>query len=168
MWRWSLSRIAKETGKSVFSTYVEVIPCEWCFVSNNNSILHVCGGDPHTAWFTTYMPQYSPRMWRWSSSSMDSAFISNVFSTYVEVIPYDASCNSRIYCILHVCGGDPSDSNHEFIQTKYSPRMWRWSPKKRTAEQKAYVFSTYVEVILGFGFSTICKKSILHVCGGDP
>ena len=30
------------------------------------------------------------------------------------------------------------------------------------------VFSTYVEVIPTFPFSTLTSFSILHVCGGDP
>ena len=30
------------------------------------------------------------------------------------------------------------------------------------------VFSTYVEVIPGFGIKEDAEHSVLHVCGGDP
>ena len=30
------------------------------------------------------------------------------------------------------------------------------------------MFSTYVEVILRYGFKPYAQPSVLHVCGGDP
>ena len=46
--------------------------------------------------------------------------------------------------------------------------MWRWSHAYDQAKQEKEVFSTYVEVILGFPLTTSNAYSILHVCGGDP
>ena len=46
--------------------------------------------------------------------------------------------------------------------------MWRWSLKSDDFKIANAVFSTYVEVILAERVKTFNKKSILHVCGGDP
>ena len=51
--------------------------------------------------------------------------ISQVFSTYVEVIPNTSELNETQRCILHVCGGDPYHLNHHPFQLQYSPHMWR-------------------------------------------
>ena len=53
-----------------------------------------------------------------------------------------------VYCILHVCGGDPC----------LIPELRKY----------LIVFSTYVEVILIQMLSVGFMHSILHVCGGDP
>ena len=50
----------------------------------------------------------------------------------------------------------------------YSPRMWRWSPVRNIVCLVAFVFSTYVEVILSNYDSVPYWQGILHVCGGDP
>ena len=56
------------TSNRVFSTYVEVIPLGPTKTESSVRILHVCGGDPHSWSFYLTHFQYSPRMWRWSSS----------------------------------------------------------------------------------------------------
>ena len=53
-----------------------------------------------------------------------------------------------VYCILHVCGGDP-------IQ-------------QLPLVETVAVFSTCVEVILNVFCHFLLSFRILHVCGGDP
>ena len=61
--------LIEEKEKSVFSTYVEVIPLFDVAQKYKIGILHVCGGDPVL----------------WCIVNGHNA----VFSTYVEVIPHD-------------------------------------------------------------------------------
>ena len=49
----------------------------------------------------------------------------NVFSTYVEVIPFLRVPLFGVIGILHVCGGDPNMQVPKDDSGKYSPRMWR-------------------------------------------
>ena len=86
MWRWSRIKRNVENVRWVFSTYVEVILQEQKETTENNSILHVCGGDPVDAQATEAPKAYSPRMWRWSPISEFFVYVIFVFSTYVEVI----------------------------------------------------------------------------------
>ena len=136
MWRWSLQMLIEEKEKSVFSTYVEVIPLFDVAQKYKIGILHVCGGDPNTRVLYILLIVYSPRMWRWSSTSLIGLASWTVFSTYVEVILFKCDLFSFILCILHVCGGDP-DKHPQFILA-------------------GAVFSTYVEVIL-----PRCKSSMV-------
>ena len=147
---------------------MEVILFTCCLILYIKCILHVCGGDPKTYNFSLKSPQYSPRMWRWSSPMCSSSASCFVFSTYVEVILIITIKNFLSFCILHVCGGDPWKMATTSLERLYSPRMWRWSLKKRDREGKKFVFSTYVEVILIAGIYKTASHSILHVCGGDP
>ena len=148
MWRWS-SKWVKKSGKFiVFSTYVEVIPKNSIVYKNNKGILHVCGGDPINLQCINTRLMYSPRMWRWSYVAFTFLHVLIVFSTYVEVIPLIASKTSSTVSILHVCGGDPGATVIVRKQSKYSPRMWRWS-------------SAHNAIQIG-------NMGILHVCGGDP
>ena len=148
MWRWSLNRFDMVLIRTVFSTYVEVILCPEWFFTAAWSILHVCGGDPSILFYCPICPEYSPRMWRWSSVDTWGNKAMGVFSTYVEVIPNNSALCGSILSILHVCGGDPEDKKLRFQQSLYSPRMWRWSCKSSSLMPFTPVFSTYVEVIL--------------------
>ena len=131
----------------VFSTYVEVIlRLLWPYWFGVG-ILHVCGGDPIDTFFGSWLQVYSPRMWRWSHAYDQMAADQAVFSTYVEVIPIIIFCTSNVWCILHVCGGDPHTRLSMSSVCQYSPRMWRWSWSKIYQSARASVFSTYVEVI---------------------
>ena len=73
-----------------------------------------------------------------------------------------------VYCILHVCGGDPHWYHLHLVIEWYSPRMWRWSCMMTCLRTLRSVFSTYVEVILIFQRRDGLWSGILHVCGGDP
>ena len=84
---------------------MEVIPYTGTITNRDNSILHVCGGDPDN------VCAHGP--WR------------SVFSTYVEVIPRVAVNYRYNFGILHVCGGDPPIIALFEIAFWYSPRMWR-------------------------------------------
>ena len=168
MWRWSLNGICENRTHDVFSTYVEVILQVQQMNYPKMSILHVCGGDPDRYELFEACKEYSPRMWRWSSTIDVSDTNIVVFSTYVEVILLLAHRQGINCSILHVCGGDPFVWICHKILLKYSPRMWRWSWHPRLNQTPSRVFSTYVEVILwpfNFQWIAIC---ILHVCGGDP
>ena len=90
---------------------------------------------------------YSPRMWRWSSPCHPVSRYLDVFSTYVEVIPYVQTLQTLGVSILHVCGGDPDTDTTAGGFAGYSPRMWRWSSGALPLTDKVGVFSTYVEVI---------------------
>ena len=92
----------------------------------------------------------------------------DVFSTCVEVIPIRSNKTADILGILHVCGGDPCKISHNILISVYSPRVWRWSFHFACWLHNWKVFSTCVEVILGFTGRDAMKFSILHVCGGDP
>ena len=168
MWRWSLLKSQKNRKTTVFSTYVEVIPCNWAPGLVELGILHVCGGDPRIPREVLHLIQYSPRMWRWSRLAGMKMGCLFVFSTYVEVIlgkPFPCLCQCRI---LHVCGGDPNWHGKRALHDVYSPRMWRWSPLVYASASVFRVFSTYVEVIL-LNLQRLNRiQSILHVCGGDP
>ena len=72
---------------------------------SNQSILHVCGGDPKLA-----------RM---------QEFQLMVFSTCVEVILIQMLSVGFMHSILHVCGGDPDLTEKVASITTYSPRVWR-------------------------------------------
>ena len=112
--------------------------------------------------------KYSPRMWRWSSTVPLTVIVWIVFSTYVEVIPQNDPWSILHSGILHVCGGDPQQSNFELNHFLYSPRMWRWSQLEGLEMNKFWVFSTYVEVIPLPASAFGASRGILHVCGGDP
>ena len=86
----------------------------------------------------------------------------------MEVILWANNFNGDLFCILHVCGGDPIRLWLVDLLTMYSPRMWRWSPDKYVIDGKLVVFSTYVEVILCMTNKLQSAWGILHVCGGDP
>ena len=107
MWRWSFFQLARMHDKMVFSTYVEVIPNSTNSTNYCTSILHVCGGDPIVSLKVSFNSLYSPRMWRWSLAKMIGELTSDVFSTYVEVIPNQNLSLLILLGILHVCGGDP-------------------------------------------------------------
>ena len=168
MWRWSHRKKFQALHKSVFSTYVEVIPSTSKIKYHSWCILHVCGGDPNTAPVLYADGEYSPRMWRWSYFVWLALVNSLVFSTYVEVIPAKAELVKPFLSILHVCGGDPVFVVGYLIGYLYSPRMWRWSSFDTIILQRIRVFSTYVEVIPIYDAKVAVLKSILHVCGGDP
>ena len=91
-----------------------------------------------------------------------------VFSTCVEVIQRNTPETKTNSGILHVCGGDPSLNSTTKNISRYSPRVWRWSPSQNIVKQLHPVFSTYVEVILFPHTLHSADLSILHVCGGDP
>ena len=148
MWRWSSYNRTYALEEPVFSTYVEVIPLMLSIVLPPYCILHVCGGDPGLCKKHSPISWYSPRMWRWSHKCPLEMWSRNVFSTYVEVILPLMPSPARFFGILHVCGGDPTNST-----------------------EKAYVdtvFSTYVEVIPNQDYHRGQQWCILHVCGGDP
>ena len=48
-----------------------------------------------------------------------------VFSTCVEVIPFNPRITTTARSILHVCGGDPTKLNQVTSKNEYSPRVWR-------------------------------------------
>ena len=148
MWRWSHLYPCHSEPKKVFSTYVEVILALIIELFKLTSILHVCGGDPKTYSNPKFEAEYSPRMWRWSHASKRHWARCLVFSTYVEVILVYVHLDPKFSGILHVCGGDPSLANLLLMITRYSPRMWRWSPRLERNQWVEWVFSTYVEVIL--------------------
>ena len=133
---------------TVFSTYVEVIP----YIGNRSSpfysVLHVCGGDPMSGVVSAVASGCSPRMWRWSPANKAVESLSQVFSTYVEVIPLGDDFSLVLHGVLHVCGGDPKPHIPTLSEVACSPRMWRWSSKIFTKKLTGRVFSTYVEVIL--------------------
>ena len=168
MWRWSWDSQRHASGKRVFSTYVEVILSAVLLLLMVMSILHVCGGDPIVPVCGFLIIPYSPRMWRWSHIWNIHCVGSMVFSTYVEVILTNPLRNYHNGSILHVCGGDPKLFDYISLQARYSPRMWRWSRLAGMKMGCLFVFSTYVEVILGKPFPCLCQCRILHVCGGDP
>ena len=71
----------------------------------NKSILHVCGDDP--------------------LSIVHNTSDVKVFSTYVEMIPWNGHQFLDTISILHVCGDDPDPDWVNFLTGGYSPRMWR-------------------------------------------
>ena len=107
MWRWSWCIQTNHLNHSVFSTYVEVILTYGKGSFGLNRILHVCGGDPIDLGTINVIPEYSPRMWRWSWSNETRHLKTFVFSTYVEVILVFIKSTNSSGSILHVCGGDP-------------------------------------------------------------
>ena len=86
MWRWSLERQALNSSSLVFSTYVEVIPLMMKAIKMQSGILHTCGGDPIPLYGVWNTMKYSPRMWRWSQSSLWYNKHRYVFSTHVESV----------------------------------------------------------------------------------
>ena len=164
MWRWSHLAVGITLTGTVFSTYVEVILGLWENWWIDRRILHVCGGDPFDTWHTIVSISYSPRMWRWSWYEDYSQQTWFVFSTYVEVIPGMDSRGKLYAGILHVCGGDPIGAVAVVSNSKYSPRMWRWSYEMEVLWCQDYVFSTYVEVILTDLVGAVLDWGILHTC----
>ena len=111
---------------------------------------------------------YSPRMWRWSSSTFPTCTINSVFSTYVEMIPKKPDFGEPDKSILHVCGDDPKTVEGSSVNKSYSPRMWRWSYLAGAQKVATKVFSTYVEMIPTKCWLNMNSHCILHVCGDDP
>ena len=168
VWRWSYFLANWSWWRLVFSTCVEVILCSNVICPVMWGILHVCGGDPIPIYTKTFPVMYSPRVWRWSQSLWNLMYLSSVFSTCVEVIPFQFRSLYQNMCILHVCGGDPFIACFSTYIHKYSPRVWRWSRTNVDPNPQGIVFSTCVEVIpLGDAMRTQIG-GILHVCGGDP
>ena len=168
MWRWSCLDWKLSAWRSVFSTYVEVIPNNLIFICSLSSFLHVCGGDPVIKDDAGFSPAFSPRMWRWSWINQSFYQLLYVFSTYVEVIPRLVSSSIDVDSFLHVCGGDPQMLFLPQCKSLFSPRMWRWSSDCVAYSTAWFVFSTYVEVILLQDTSYWFGICFLHVCGGDP
>ena len=168
MWRWSPHQVIERQKHFVFSTYVEVILHNEQRLKDYVRILHVCGGDPTPNRLISRFSLYSPRMWRWSQAYKTVCKIANVFSTYVEVIPAYTVPRLRTLSILHVCGGDPTQTVNLLGHDWYSPRMWRWSWADSVGKNFKQVFSTYVEVIPMACVICLRNRCILHVCGGDP
>ena len=119
-------------------------------------------------WYIVDHLVYSPRMWRSSLLQCNLVLLSNVFSTYVEVILILMINIVQLISILHVCGGHPLKDLLTRTVMLYSPRMWRSSSFGTCLWVASYVFSTYVEVILQPQYGTQTLRSILHVCGGHP
>ena len=86
MWRWSPLVYASASVFRVFSTYVEVILLNLQRLNRIQSILHVCGGDPHHPASNLMSAWYSPRMWRWSFGAVNEKYGNAVFSTHVESV----------------------------------------------------------------------------------
>ena len=147
---------------------MEVIPTVQYPRKWKHGILHVCGGDPLISAHKFTLAVYSPRMWRWSRTHNFFIISSDVFSTYVEVIPSIPVNLLNVMGILHVCGGDPWCGLNVDGNIRYSPRMWRWSRQEQINGKPLPVFSTYVEVILRWSRNDWPCSGILHVCGGDP
>ena len=87
MWRWSWWLCSCWFRKWVFSTHVEVMSPNSSNDIDYWGILHTCGGDPYHLNHHPFQLQYSPHMWRWSSTGEDIDKSIGVFSTHVEVIP---------------------------------------------------------------------------------
>ena len=168
MWRWSPDSDNYVKSTWVFSTYVEVILGIYTGDISEVSVLHVCGGDPTSTWFSAKMPKCSPRMWRWSLMKRYEFHDLGVFSTYVEVILESSFLRYLLGGVLHVCGGDPWTLDPSRFSSWCSPRMWRWSWLLEIVQALLIVFSTYVEVILYFLLFIFLVECVLHVCGGDP
>ena len=189
MWRWSCVFGRSSNTVNIFSTYVEVIPIPSPVTQRPKNFLHVCGGDPQFQFFIDFFQSFSPRMWRWSSTSLTGLASWTIFSTYVEVILTGTWLTDRQSHFLHVCGGDPNrllgivfalinflhvcggDPGRLLLPigiTLFSPRMWRWSWWWSHVRSLTIIFSTYVEVILCLYFRIKRVSYFLHVCGGDP
>ena len=168
MWRWSPSWKLWVRNSPVFSTYVEVILCSNVICPVMWGFLHVCGGDPNVGRAKMEAKLFSPRMWRWSYQKALFKLKCYVFSTYVEVILISLYLPSKSLCFLHVCGGDPKTIPDLSFDSKFSPRMWRWSQCHSHRLNELAVFSTYVEVIPIAPISWYLGGCFLHVCGGDP
>ena len=158
MWRWSWLWALFQTSKWVFSTYVEVILVMSSSAEMMSGFLHVCGGDPATYLRNLISNRFSPRMWRWSYNTQNALIFPHVFSTYVEVILCFVFGNISNVGFLHVCGGDPGCQPQALTVVVFSPRMWRWSRSCRSILMNFLVFSTYVEVILSFGWFLLLKS----------
>ncbi len=168
MWRWSWTPEPSILSNKVFSTYVEMILLIWACAAVGPSVLHVCGDDPIHSTCTAMTSKCSPRMWRWSYSSIIAGSRKRVFSTYVEMILWKLLSNSRHLGVLHVCGDDPNVVQTLRVIARCSPRMWRWSPLNRHFFTIITVFSTYVEMILLPPIVSSYWGGVLHVCGDDP
>ena len=127
MWRWSWEYFFQPVFDFVFSTYVEVILKTRYPRNIENSVLHVCGGDPKAYGDSFSRSVCSPRMWRWSYNSNVKKLSPEVFSTYVEVILKTNITSFLEISVLHVCGGDPQRETAVSKKDGCSPRMWRWS-----------------------------------------
>ena len=152
----------------MFSTYVEMIPCLIHSSGSSICVLHVCGDDPFCQSISGSNSWCSPRMWRWSHDDLLKLYLEDVFSTYVEMILNLLLLDPTFYCVLHVCGDDPTNQNLIGKTFGCSPRMWRWSCCFEENTRIAPVFSTYVEMILGCGSFSFFLTGVLHVCGDDP
>ena len=189
MWRWSWISRQQKSWWWVISTYVEMIPIarretleprsdlHVCgddpdMIDNISGIyssdLHVCGDDPKLLEFQKLNCKWSPRMWRWSYTNQYSHLVTQVISTYVEMILGLHSLLTPLLSDLHVCGDDPSIFYIVFRESKWSPRMWRWSYQERQKQHNLLVISTYVEMILHLLSVPLETPGDLHVCGDDP
>ena len=168
MWRWSYCTPFNVFAISVFSTYVEMILRLLTGILVVISVLHVCGDDPFWNLKQFSKPWCSPRMWRWSYSSLNAHSGTLVFSTYVEMILSVTLIFPSTLSVLHVCGDDPKASRLLTVASGCSPRMWRWSYDYDPYLLEVEVFSTYVEMILTRSQFPLTMLCVLHVCGDDP
>ena len=87
-------------------------------------------------------------MWRCFRTPHKHWFTTLIFSTYVEVFPFDAGYLIPFYYFLHVCGGVSVEDTGKNVAWEFSPRMWRCFPFIVNQIISTEIFSTYVEVFL--------------------
>ena len=166
MWRCFRVPPRASRSKSIFSTYVEVFLCRILYRLVEVNFLHVCGGVSGRRQDFATNSWFSPRMWRCFLGRIWCSRWYIIFSTYVEVFPYDVFLQRLRIHFLHVCGGvsiprSAFDRSHWF-----SPRMWRCFYVSRQSSRWTWIFSTYVEVFLCLSPRREGEENFLHVCGG--
>ena len=166
MWRCFLWRHYAIINVGIFSTYVEVFLTLTAIPVPFSNFLHVCGGVSARRQDFATNSWFSPRMWRCFLGRIWCSRWYIIFSTYVEVFPYDVFLQRLRIHFLHVCGGvsiprSAFDRSHWF-----SPRMWRCFHSLIASRNSSAIFSTYVEVFPCLSAHFSFSLHFLHVCGG--
>ena len=150
----------------VFSTSVEVFPCNRCTFHKQLCLLHVRGGVSIICNIGVIYLLSSPRPWRCFRGSNQAASDGCVFSTSVEVFPARGMEVRGSSSLLHVRGGVSISGEIASTNGLSSPRPWRCFPKRPVSFVIAIVFSTSVEVFLNSTLIGMFSGGLLHVRGG--
>ena len=124
-WRCFLLSSSPTTSTTVFSTHVEVFPCDCANSSKPLSFLHTRGGVSSVPSSNQSNPLFSPHTWRCFLLSSSPTTSTTVFSTHVEVFLALSTLNKWVSSFLHTRGGVSNGLKQIADARKFSPHTWR-------------------------------------------
>ena len=170
----------------IFSTHVEVFLHAYVFSYRPVNLLHARGGVSETFAYEPLAIESSPRTWRcfykrgkaggtressprtwrcfWLPPRCSRKAV--IFSTHVEVFLTHMEFTRGHRDLLHARGGVSIHSKRLHWLWWSSPRTWRCFRWQSVIYNWAWIFSTHVEVFLGWALWFSRSVNLLHARGG--